>query len=210
MLRSQSTTILSLEHFHPIRERLGEVLDDACARSHVHSKQGVSPNDRGNNFRSFAINGLDELETPYGLIESQPQGEVQPVGTTWLRIPTSLGSENVMVNCVKPLGGNRYKLVRGDAGALPSFVVQRPLWQSEEGIQDILLGITWRLYPPKRGMPKAARVQTNLLGGRLDRKNRIFHADTVLPLHHGEYGAGGAGGVLTPAPVGPTPNISAR
>ncbi len=202
------TEIHDLAHFDPAIASLEGLLDLAFAESHSHCGEGFALNDRAVSLRSFALSRLDGALVPSGVILAVPGGIRRPFGTTWLDLPTTEGVERVMVNCIKPLDANRFKLTHGNPSAISDFIIQPGLWRDEQTIQDLLIGINGSLKPKERGHPLVLRVRAWLLGGYLDRTNHVFHAVDQRYILDGEYGGNG-GGTRTPMePTGPTPQVA--
>lgn len=204
-LRSATTKVYNLDHLEPFIQSAPHFLRLALADSHAHCGEGFAGNDRGTANRSFVLSKGDGVGTPHGPIETLEAGPKRPFATTWLSVPTALGAEALTVNCVKPLGGDRWKLVRGDVGSMPGFVMQPGFLDDPEALVDFMLGIQWRTTKRTRGAPRVMHAKVYLLGGRLDCEARIFHSKAERLLLVGSFGEGGPGTPIVSE--GPTPPL---
>lgn len=203
--------VYDLNHLDVFSGLSPEVLDRQLADAHIIAGESFASNDRASLMRMMLLSGVDGLPTPYGVARTLPVGPVRPFYTTWAAIPSPYGEIPTMVNCVTPLDGDRFKLVNGDANALPSFQMQYQMFEDKRAILDTMLGLSWK---PERQIkmsdPLVVKASVFLLGGVLDRDHHIFHAWEHKMLFTGRYGAGPddtTGSTAGLRPAGPRPQL---
>jgi|GEM_PF-6264566 len=205
MLRSIDLPIYDLTHLDDVFPVMRPPLDGALADAHVHCGEGFAMNDRAVFIRLFCLSKLDNVMTANGPIWTIPEGRVNPTNTTWLEVPSRLGVEQVMVNCVRPESGNRFRLVHGNVKAIPDFIAQPSLFPSTDKIHDLLLGIEWNIHPKTEDGHLVMFARVRMLGGYLDRKSRIFHARDQREIIASDFG--GETVSASPEPTGPRPRV---
>lgn len=142
--------------------------------SQARCVDGMNKADMANSHRLALVTGLPGLVLPTGTVVAEPNSQIRPANTTWLRFPGNEGQQFFApINCVKFHATNIYRLARADVHDLMDFPPTPPLLDVPLSTPlGFLLGIRWTYRPTDRSMSFLVR----LLCGSLDYDRGLFRA----------------------------------